>query len=111
MVATDPRCTIHGDSAGDPDPPLAHHLQHARQRQDAGGRLAGLAGWYVSQVLCRGVHPAIGARNQLSAKAAAKAVPVAASTSPVCAVETNAASNCDGARYTPVASKAWKRRA
>src|SRR5262245_37868845 len=31
--------------------------------------------------------------------------------SSVCAIETKAASNCDGARYTPSSSMAWKKRA
>src|SRR5262245_39051350 len=56
---------------------------------------------YVQYVLC--VHTRANALRAAST--------VRSMISSVCAVETKAASNCDGARYTPSSSMAWKNRA
>src|SRR5215475_15349844 len=48
---------------------------------------------------------------QICVKALRDASIVRSMISSVCAVEMKAASNCDGARYTPSSSMAWKNRA
>src|SRR5262247_4445018 len=48
---------------------------------------------------------------QTRVKALRAASIVRSMISSVCEVETKAASNCDGARYTPSSSMAWKNRA